>query len=307
MNRKAIIKFSPVQQGLHGNVTIHCFRHGLLCKSAALTAQEQDVTDEGIFAAGVRLIITLQGRSELCFGQQNLLLNAEKRATAALLSISKPVYGIKKFVPYQAQRELVIFLEPEWIQHSYFSRLADSQSFITLQQMHLQSIPLFVNKRILTLAGALAQDVAPDTLVVTHLRKESECLLLIAELLAQLPHLTRPMGLSVELRRINQLTQMLQNGELDNWNLLQIAHKMHTNVTSLQNQFKQVHGVSIMAYLRQVKLERAYKALLQGATVNQAADIAGYANPDNFTTAFRRYFDIVPSKVKKSRLTTFIG
>lgn len=74
---------------------------------------------------------------------------------------------------------------------------------------------------------------------------------------------------------------------------------MHTNVTSLQADFKQVHNTSIMKYLRQIKLERAYKALLQGVSVNKAAEIAGYTNPDNFSIAFRRYFSIVPSLVKK--------
>ena len=137
--------------------------------------------------------------------------------------------------------------------------------------------------------------------------KESECLMLIYELLSQLPHFKRQTAYSAEQKRIVGLTQLLQSGRADQWSLTQIAHQMHTNITTLQTQFKQIHGVSIMAYLRQVKLERAYKALLQGATVNQAAEIAGYSNPDNFTTAFRRYFDIVPSKVKKSGIQPFIG
>lgn len=306
MNQQAIIKFSPSQPGLSGQVVIRCFRDGLLCKYADLTAQEKSVTDEGMFSAGIRLIVTLQGRSELCFEQNRLVLCAEKRAVAALLPIAKPIYGVKRFAHRQHQRELVIFLEPQWFEHSEFTSLTDNQALFALQQIHLQPFTLFVNKRILTLAEALLLDLEQDSALV-QIRKESECLMLIAELLAQLPYFKQHIVFSAEQIRVAELTKILQSGEWDQATLSQIAHAMHTNITTLQNQFKQIHGVSIMAYLRQVKLERAYKALLFGASVNRAAEIAGYSNPDNFTTAFRRYFDLVPSKVKKARLLPFIG
>ena len=306
MNKQAIIQFSPPQSGLMGNVTIRCFRDGLLCKYADLTAQEEGITDEGMFATGIRLIITLQGSSELCFEQNRLTLCAEKRALAALLPIAKPVHGVKQFTRHQRQRELVIFLEPQWIEHSGFVKLTDYRALFALQQIHLQPFMLFVNKRILTLAESLLQDLAQDSAVM-QIRKESECLMLIAELLAQLPHFKQQVAFSAEQIRVAELTKMPQSGDWEQASLSQIAHAMHTNVTTLQKQFKQIHGVSIMAYLRQVKLERAYEALLLGASVNHAAEIAGYGNPDNFTTAFRHYFDIVPSQVKKSRLLPFIG
>lgn len=302
-----MIKFSPTQKGLSGNITIHYFRNELLYKYADVIAQEQGAKDEGLFTSGIRLIITLQGRSELKFDTTSLQLCAEKRAQAAILPINKKIHGIKKFAKGKRQRELVIFLEPEWIQYSDFKQFSDFQQLLALQQMHLQPITLLVNKRILMLAESLIQDTESDLSVLGHIRKESECLMLISELLSQLTDFKKNIEFSVEQQRVTELTQLLQSGKADQWSLSQISRYMHTNVTTLQTQFKQVHGVSIMSYLRQLKLERAYKALLQGVSVGQAADIAGYSNPDNFTTAFRQYFDFPPSKVKKMRSQFFIG
>ncbi|WP_439291095.1 helix-turn-helix domain-containing protein [Lonepinella koalarum] len=74
----------------------------------------------------------------------------------------------------------------------------------------------------------------------------------------------------------------------------------------MQRDFKQIHGISIMAYLRQLKLERSYRAILNGTSIIEAAAIAGYSNPDNFTTAFRKYFNMVPSQVRKKHLACLI-
>lgn len=305
MKESGIVKTDNPQKGLRGSVTIHFFRHGLLTKYADLSVLEEGVSDEGIFIVGIRLVITLQGKTELHFGKTSLIMDADERPQATLLSIATPTAGIKRFSLNNKQRELVIFMEPEWIKHSGFIRLSDYVHFLALQQLHLQPLNLLVNKRVLALAESLIEPQQPT--VLNHLHKESICLALIIELLSQLPQFGRYVELSPERKRVAQLTQMLSDGYMDNWTLAQIAKEMHTNITTLQYHFKQVHGISIMAYLRQIKLERAYKALLQGASINQAAEMAGYSNPDNFTTAFRRYFNIVPSKVKKAHLLPFIG
>ncbi len=306
VKKPSVFKIENPQANLNGEVTVHYFRNGLMTKYADLTAGQSDLSDEGIFAPGIRLIITLQGRTELQFGEQVVKLNAQKRPVAALLSVTKPTWGIKRFTLGEKQRELVIFIEPEWVDNSGLNQLIDFSYFSLLQQAHLQFYLLFTNKRVLALAESLIR-VEPGSMLLQHLRKESNCLALMVELLSQLPSFKPVADLSPEQQRIEQLTQMLLSGEMDNQTLGQIAKTMHTNVTTLQTHFKRIHGTSIMNYLRQIKLERAYKALLRGASVNRAAEMAGYSNPDNFTTAFRRYFKIVPSKVKKESALLFIG
>ncbi|WP_083918338.1 helix-turn-helix domain-containing protein [Mesorhizobium metallidurans] len=48
-------------------------------------------------------------------------------------------------------------------------------------------------------------------------------------------------------------------------------------------------------------MERAFAALRSGeASVQRSSDIAGYASPANFATAFRRRFGLTPRDAMKS-------
>jgi AraC-like DNA-binding protein len=61
-------------------------------------------------------------------------------------------------------------------------------------------------------------------------------------------------------------------------------------------------GRSVFEYIR---LERAFAALRSGeASVQHASDLAGYASPANFATAFRRRFGLTPRDAMKSDWTT---
>ncbi len=295
MRRLNFIKMDSVLDGISGETTIHYFRDGLLTKYADILISKNIRTDEAIFLPGIRLIVTLLGKTELRFSDKMFCLTAEKYPAAGLLSISKEISGSKYFSG-KKQQELVIFLEEDWLKSSGFNQCMDYAFLQKIQKSNLEFIPLFANKKILTLVNSLIRSEQHSP-TLSHMQKESDCLALVVELLSQLREFNQV--LSPEQKRAYQLTQLLLSGEADDWTLAEIAKYMHTNVTSLQTDFKQVHNISIMKYLRQIKLERAYKALLQGVSVNKAAEIAGYTNPDNFSTAFRRYFSIAPSSVKK--------
>lgn len=305
MKTPSLIKMNSSLSGTNGNITLHYFRDGLLTKYVDITITKQNIKDEFTFPPGIRLIITLQGKTQLRFNENSFCVDAEKHPSAALLSISEPTYGAKYFSGSH-QQEFVIFIEPEWLKNSGLNQSPDFSHLSHIQHANLAFISLFVNKRILALIESLvSREYGSPTL--SHVHKESDCLALIAELLSQLPNFQMASDLSAERKRVDQLTRLLLSGKADNWTLPEIAKHMHTNVTSLQADFKRIQGTSIMSYLRQIKLEKAYKALLQGANVNQAAEIAGYSNSDNFTTAFRRHFSIVPSKVKKRKILAFNG
>ncbi len=295
MRRLNFIKMDSTLEGISGETIIHYFRDGLLTKYVDILISKNVITDEAIFLPGIRLIVTLQGKTELRFSDKVFCLDAENGPTAGLLSIPKEISGSKYFSG-KNQQEFVIFIEDEWLKSSGFNQCMDYAFLQKIQKSDLEFIPLFVNKKSLELVKSLTSS-AQYSQTLNHMKKESDCLALVVELLSQLRSLNQFM--SQEQKRAFELTQLLLSGEADNWTLAEIAKYMHTNVTSLQADFKQVHNTSIMKYLRQIKLERAYKALLQGVSVNKAAEIVGYTNPDNFSIAFRRYFSIVPSLVKK--------
>lgn len=86
------------------------------------------------------------------------------------------------------------------------------------------------------------------------------------------------------------------------WTIAELAEEAGLTRASFLAKFYREFGVSPMDYLRTRRLDVAREALVYGrVSVTQAALGAGYANPANFATAFRRRFGVVPSKLRGLR------
>lgn len=74
-----------------------------------------------------------------------------------------------------------------------------------------------------------------------------------------------------------------------------IARDTGASASSVQRHFKEHFGSTVFDFIRRKRLEKARDALERdGLTIAQAAYIAGYANPTNFTTAFKKAYGIPP-------------
>ena len=83
------------------------------------------------------------------------------------------------------------------------------------------------------------------------------------------------------------------------WTITELAEQAGLTRTSFHAKFFRAFGVGPMDYLRIRRLEAAREALLyQGISVTDAAFQAGYTNPANFATAFRRRFGVAPSSLR---------
>jgi AraC-like DNA-binding protein len=68
--------------------------------------------------------------------------------------------------------------------------------------------------------------------------------------------------------------------------------------TKLKKSFKSMYGDSIYAYYQKQRLQKANELLLSGQyNVKQAAEAIGYNNVSNFTLAYRKQFNKVPTPV----------
>lgn len=65
--------------------------------------------------------------------------------------------------------------------------------------------------------------------------------------------------------------------------------------------FRSVNGLSVGVYLRDKRLARAAAELISGASVTEAAGLAGFDTPSGFTRAFCRRFGVSPSAYKKQK------
>jgi len=80
--------------------------------------------------------------------------------------------------------------------------------------------------------------------------------------------------------------------------LCDLAKKVGTNEYTLKRGFKELFGVSVFQYWKGLRLETAKSMLFDdGLSVQEVSQKIGYKNPQHFTTAFKKRFGIVPSKI----------
>lgn len=72
----------------------------------------------------------------------------------------------------------------------------------------------------------------------------------------------------------------------------------------LSRLFKNEKGVSLQDFIITVRLERAKELLLRGVKVKDVASNCGYQSQFNFTKAFKKRFNVSPSKYIKTKKST---
>lgn len=76
-----------------------------------------------------------------------------------------------------------------------------------------------------------------------------------------------------------------------------IARASGASVSTLQRNFRDRLGTTVFDFIRTHRLETARQALERtGISIQQAAYIAGYASPSNFTSAFKRHYGVTPKR-----------
>jgi AraC-like DNA-binding protein len=98
-------------------------------------------------------------------------------------------------------------------------------------------------------------------------------------------------------RRLRAVRDAMEADLRRPWKISELARHAGVSRRSFNTHFRRAFGMSASQYLRVRRLESARDALLhQGVSVNDAASLAGYNNPANFATAFRRRFGYAPSR-----------
>jgi AraC-like DNA-binding protein len=76
----------------------------------------------------------------------------------------------------------------------------------------------------------------------------------------------------------------------------QLCREMAMSRTLFYVKLKSYTGKSPQDFIRVIRLERASALLRSGRSVTDAATLAGFDNPKYFSTVFKKYFGVSPSK-----------
>ncbi|WP_312923623.1 helix-turn-helix transcriptional regulator [Stutzerimonas nitrititolerans] len=259
----------------------------------------QDFVTENVVGPRLSFVLFLDGQSEVSYGDLPLTFGRPDRRCrpeGVALAMNEPVLFRRQARRGQHIRKLVISLTPEWFEAAGAEIGSTTHRFM---QSHLAPRAWQPSARLLTLAEQMLNPPDYDPLL-ERLYLESRALDITCEALVSLGD-TLPSGdlRPHEHQRVQRLVELLDSGVADDWTQERIAREMGVNATTLQRQFRALHGMTLFEYQRTRRLLQARQALERdGVSVNEAAWLAGYNSPANFATAFKRQFGISPKQVR---------
>jgi len=84
--------------------------------------------------------------------------------------------------------------------------------------------------------------------------------------------------------------------------ILQLARKVGTNDFKLKKGFKQMFGLSIFAYVQNIRLDKAKELLLEtNYSITEIAYMTGYNHLRNFSSAFKKHFGYEPTTLRLNK------
>lgn len=106
-----------------------------------------------------------------------------------------------------------------------------------------------------------------------------------------------------EERTINGITRYLQEHLAEEISLSVLADQFHLNPQYISQLFKSEIGVNFLAYLTNIRMERAKKLLLSTSlSIAEVAERSGYGDYRVFTKVFKKSEGVTPSQYRRDFL-----
>lgn len=108
-----------------------------------------------------------------------------------------------------------------------------------------------------------------------------------------------------EIDQIMEVENQLVNNLAQAPTINQLAKKAAMSPSKLKKQFKDVYGLPIYEYFQKNRMQRARELLLEGnRSVKSVGIELGFSNLSNFSLAFRKEFNELPSELLKASALT---
>ncbi|MEP1444560.1 MAG: helix-turn-helix transcriptional regulator [Paraglaciecola sp.] len=252
-----------------------------------------------------RLIVVLEGKLDLRFSQQKVMLSNTSddplAPSVALVSMHSPVSFTRESYQGNYCRRISIGVSEQWLQYAF----AGNSTGIKMMQewQHLDVALWQADENILTLAENMLQKwQGQPALKNIYLESRAIELMLNAfthkakvrqsEKMAQPPTLIIP-------EQWLSFSQWLQKNAINPLNIETLAAQMSTTVSTLQRQFKHYFGQTVFEFIQTCRLELAMRKLLSNEdSITRVALDIGYGSSASFCTAFKRHFGMTPTQAR---------
>lgn len=272
--------------------------HSGLMVHATDTQQLDDLEMEFRAHAGLTISIMLEGKIDVRIGGQTFSLCDCPKTQARAWMLTEQSRLMRKSQKGQRIRKVHIMVTRDWLDNLFQETGTQPSAFEAFTRENLATTCWRPSKRVLSLAEQILNppQQAPT---LEKLYVESRAIEIIGEACAQFGEEDKSGSSALSTKqqaRAAAITDYLDRHFQEEIPLTRIARDLGMSIASLQRIHKTAYNQTINDAIRERRLLAARDAMQNsGFTVGQAAYLAGYTDPANFSKAFKRRFGISPS------------
>ncbi len=105
---------------------------------------------------------------------------------------------------------------------------------------------------------------------------------------------------SHQVKLVKEVAAFITEDLTRHYTIEELAVKFGISATTLKKYFRGIYGTTVYAWLRTYRMQTAQKLLMEtDKSVEEIAHIAGYENPNKFSSAFKSIYAMTPTEFKK--------
>ena len=259
----------------------------------------QDFMVETKIEPSVRIILFFEGENRFKYGPHSVTFRKDsQRAKVVTVRDAAPCHmSIRNG---DRRCGLYVSVSPKWFAEQGLNSAALEQRLAEHLSVSDWSLP-----RHLWLHARKLLD-APIDSASAKLGREAFAMSLIASWLGTIEEQSTAQA-GHDSRQGLRFCQLLAQEESWSMSLEQIGHQLGMSSATLQRYAHDHLGMSLTQYLRKQRLAQACQALYQEQiSITEAALMAGYSHPNNFSAAFKRHFGVSPNEIHQCSLNALL-
>lgn len=286
----------------------HNFRcHSGLAVHATDTVSLHDLATGSILQPRLSVAVILEGTVDLELGSKHVTLGNDDGPAGHLWMLTRKEHFRRTSRKGARLRKVIVTLPPSWLTAEMDGGKAEESGLQSFFSQHLALRSWTPSEHILKLAEQVIA-LQSGSRLMRCMAAESKAIEIVMAALDEISAVPTTASepaiandhLPPQTRaRAERICAYLLRSLDRQFGLDDLASELGLSVASMQRAFKAAYGCPISEFLREYRLLRARDALQQeGVSVSEAAYRAGYNNPANFATAFRKRFSIPPSSIR---------
>lgn len=294
----------PADAALSGSFNMVRLRSGIVVHTTDIT-ELHDMTTRVEQQPGLTIHVFLEGTTDARLGGVPLELGRPtgQAVKGVITARAEPDLFERHAHEGDHVRKVNVTLTNAWLADSAFATAEEYEIVNRFAASHHARFSWTPPASVISIAEQMLHPPATSGLM-RNLYLESRALDLVAEAFGALTRQSEADRFTrlkpFDRRRLRLIEDYLAEHGHEVTSLDELARIGGVSASTLRRLFQAAYGTTVFDHLRSLGLERARLSLeREGISVSEAAFLAGYTNPANFATAFKRRFGLTPTDVRR--------